>query len=46
MEFEDEYEDVLIYPECGHSVELDHYGFENGKEYEVLYPSEEDLCDD
>ena len=29
MEFEDEYEDILVCPACGHSVELEHYGFEN-----------------
>lgn len=44
MEFEDEYEDILICPECGHSVDLDHYGFENDEEYEALYPSKEDVC--
>lgn len=42
MEFEDEYEEVLICPECGHSVDLEHYGFENDEEYEALYPTREE----
>lgn len=43
MEFEDEWKDVLICPQCGHSVELEHYGFENEEEYEALYPTKEEL---
>lgn len=46
MIFEDEYEDVLICPECGHSVEFEHYGFENDEEYEALYPTKEEICED
>lgn len=46
MEFEDEYEDILVCPACGHSVELEHYGFENDEEYEALYPTKEEICDD
>ena len=26
MEFEDEWEDTLVCPHCGHSVDLDEYG--------------------
>ena len=29
MQFEDEWEDILVCLECGHSVDLDHYGMEN-----------------
>lgn len=46
MEFEDEYEEVLICPECGHSVDLEHYGFENDEAYEALYPTREEVCDE
>lgn len=46
MEFEDEWEEVLICPECGHSVDLEHYGFENDEAYEALYPSKEEVCED
>lgn len=46
MEFEDEWEDTLVCPECGHSVDLEHYGFENDEAYEALYPSKEDVCED
>lgn len=44
MEFEDEDEDILVCPSCGHSVELEHYGFED-EEYDSLYPTKEDLDD-
>lgn len=43
MEFEDEGEDVLLCPHCGHSVELDEYGRENEEEYENLYPTREEV---
>lgn len=46
MEFEDEWEDTLICPECGHSVDLEHYGFENDEEYDALYPSKEEFGED
>lgn len=46
MEFEDEYEEVLICPGCGHSVDLEHYGFENDEAYEALYPTREEVCDE
>lgn len=32
MEFEDEWEDTLVCPACGHSVDLEHYGMENDEE--------------
>lgn len=43
MEFEDEHEDILVCPSCGHSVELERYGFENDEEYEALYPTKEEV---
>lgn len=43
MEFEDECEDVLVCPECGHSIDLEHYGFENDEEYEAQYPTKEEV---
>lgn len=43
MEFEDEYRDTLVCPECGYSIDLDHYGFENDEEYEDLYPTREEV---
>lgn len=48
MEFEDKWEDILICPVCGHSVDLDHYGFENEEDYEKLYPTPEEVlgCDE
>lgn len=39
MEFEDEWEDTLVCPACGHSVDLEHYGMENDEEYDALYPT-------
>lgn len=43
MEFEDKWEDVLICPECGHSIDSDRYGCESDEEYEALYPTEEEV---
>ena len=42
MEFEDEWEDVLICPECGFDISLDQYGFDK-EEYDELYPKEDEL---
>lgn len=39
MEFEDEWEDTLVCPHCGHSVDLDDYGCENDERHENLYPT-------
>lgn len=45
MFFEDEVtEDVLICPDCGHSVDLEHYGIENEEDYDALYPTREEVC--
>lgn len=34
MKFEDKWEDVLICPECGHSIDSDRYGCESdGKDF-------------
>ena len=44
MQFEDEWEDILVYLECGHSVELERYGMEDDEEYEALYPTREEVC--
>lgn len=43
MEFEDEWKDTLVCPHCGHSVDLDRYGFESDEEYESLYPTREEV---
>ena len=43
MEFEDKWEDVLICPECGHSIDSDRYGCESDEAYEALYPTEEEV---
>jgi hypothetical protein len=40
MEFEDEWEDTLVCPACGHSVDLEHYGMENDEEYDALSKGE------
>lgn len=44
MQFEDEWEDILVCLECGHSVELEQYGMEDDEEYEALYPTREEVC--
>lgn len=43
MEFEDEHEDILVCPVCGHSVDLDNYGCEDEENYENLYPTREEI---
>lgn len=43
MEFEDEWEDTLVCPHCGHSVDIDEYGCEDDDEYENLYPTKEEV---
>lgn len=45
MEFEDEWEDILICPKCGHTIETDDYGFEDGddEDYEEYYPTKEEV---
>ena len=37
MEFEDEWEDSLVCPSCGHCVETERYGMEDDEAYEALY---------
>ncbi|MCC8152101.1 MAG: DNA-directed RNA polymerase I [Lachnospiraceae bacterium] len=44
MEFEDEWEETLICPECGHEVDIDRYGAEDDETYEALYPTKEEVC--
>ena len=44
MQFEDEWEDILVCLECGHSVELEQYGMEDDEEYEALYHTREEVC--
>lgn len=45
MEFEDEkWRDILVCPKCGHSVDLDRYGFENDEDYDALFPTKEEVC--
>lgn len=43
MEFENEMEDTLVCNHCGHSMDSDMYGFENGETFEDLYPTKEEL---
>ena len=45
MQFEDEWEDILVCLECGHSVELEQYGMEDDEEYEALYPAREEVAE-
>lgn len=46
MEFEDEkWRDTLVCPNCGHSVDLDHYGCEGEEEYESLYPTLDEVIE-
>ena len=45
MEFEDDNEDVLVCPKCGHSVELEEYGFEHPEDYNDLYPTKDEFYD-
>ena len=45
MQFEDEWEDILVCLECGHSVELERYGMEDDEEYEALYPTREEVAE-
>ena len=43
MEFEDGWEDTLVCPHCGRSMDLDDYGCESDDEYENLYPTREEV---
>ena len=43
MAFEDEWEETLICPKCGHEVSLDLYGSEDEEDYDALYPTREDI---
>lgn len=43
MEWEDEYREVLICPNCGYEDTLDRYGFTD-EEYEALYPIKDEVC--
>ena len=45
MQFEDEWEDILVCLECGHSAELERYGMEDDEEYEALYPAREEVAE-
>ena len=45
MEFEDENESILVCPNCGNSMELEHYGLTD-EEYNDLYPSEDEFDED
>ena len=44
MEFENDWEDILVCPKCGYSVETERYGFESEEDYEALYPTEDEVC--
>lgn len=43
MEFENEWKDTLVCPNCGHEIDYDRYGCESDEEYEALYPTEEEV---
>lgn len=43
MEFEGEWEDTLVCPHCGRSIDLDEYGCEGDEKYENVYPTREDV---
>lgn len=42
MKWEDDSEETLICPKCGHEEDSDHYGFTD-EEYDALYPTKEDV---
>lgn len=44
MEWEDEWEDTLVCPKCGHSMDSDHYGFASEEEYNAMYPTKDEVC--
>ncbi len=46
MFFEDEYEETLICPKCGHEVPLERYGIENDEDYDSLYPTMDEIRGD
>lgn len=41
--FGDEWEDTLVCPPCGHSIDLEEYGCEGDEKYENLYPTREEV---
>lgn len=43
MEFENDMEDSLVCPSCGHDVDIDRYGAEDDEDYDALYPTEEEV---
>ena len=44
MEFEDEkWRDTLVCLECGHSMDLDMYGFADEDEYNAMFPTREEV---
>ena len=43
MFFENEWEEVLICPRCGHECLTDRYGIEDDDKYYALYPTIEEL---
>lgn len=40
MEFEDEWEDTLVCPHCGHSIDLDEYGCEGDEKIRKRIPNQ------
>lgn len=42
MKWETDWEDILICPKCGYSIDSDHYGLTE-EEYEALYPTLEEV---
>ena len=45
MEFEDQWEETLVCPACGHDVAIERYGMERDEEYEVQYPTREEVVE-
>lgn len=43
MFFENEFEDTLICPNCGHEIPTERYGMEDDEDYDALYPTAEEV---
>lgn len=46
MEFEDEWEETLVCPNCGDSVGVDEYGWDESEEERGFYPKKEEILTD
>ncbi|MCD7804551.1 MAG: DNA-directed RNA polymerase I [Oscillospiraceae bacterium] len=43
LEWEDEYEETLVCPECGWECDSDHFRLTD-EEYDAQYPTKEEVC--